>query len=113
MLDSIRQAPGPKRPVLLSFGCSSAAGFFYRDELELREAWMPNLTLLLSADQVADDDRLLAGTPLSVLPDGAVTADSVAYLCGPPGMIEAARQRLVGLGLSRENIRSESFTPSG
>jgi benzoate/toluate 1,2-dioxygenase reductase subunit len=33
-------------------------------------------------------------------------------LCGPPGMIEAARKHLEALGLSPENIFAEQFVAS-
>jgi len=44
--------------------------------------------------------------------EDGLTADSVAYLCGPPGMIDAARKHLEALGLSPENIFAEQFVAS-
>jgi benzoate/toluate 1,2-dioxygenase reductase subunit len=54
------------------------------------------------------------GNPVEAIgPDDALPPDSVAYLCGPPGMIEAARRHLEALGLDPANIFAEHFTASG
>ena len=53
------------------------------------------------------------GNPVEALTEAdGLTPDSVAYLCGPPGMIAAARKHLEGLGLSPENIFAEQFVAS-
>jgi ferredoxin-NADP reductase len=36
----------------------------------------------------------------------------VAYLCGPPGMVRAARAHLERLGLDPANIHAEQFVAS-
>jgi ferredoxin-NADP reductase len=36
----------------------------------------------------------------------------VAYLCGPPGMVRAAREHLERLGLDPANIHAEQFVAS-
>jgi benzoate/toluate 1,2-dioxygenase reductase subunit len=114
MLDELRYRPGPRPPMLLSFGCASEQQFFYRDELELRQWWMPELRVILSADRV--DHRasgLLQGTPVAALEEAHITdPQAMAYLCGPPPMIEGARRRLIELGLSPENIYAEQFVAS-
>jgi ferredoxin-NADP reductase/ferredoxin len=114
MIDEIRRRPGPKPPIILSFGCASDAQFFYRDEVELRQWWMPSLKVILSADRVADPKSgLITGTPVAALGNNHF-ADSgtVAYLCGPPPMILAARTRLVELGIRADHIYAENFLPS-
>jgi benzoate/toluate 1,2-dioxygenase reductase subunit len=53
------------------------------------------------------------GNPVAAIGAGdGLTPDSVAYLCGPPGMIEAARKHLEELGLAPENIFAEQFVAS-
>ena len=53
------------------------------------------------------------GNPVAAITDqDGLTADSVAYLCGPPAMIEAARKHLEHLGLAPENIFAEQFVAS-
>jgi ferredoxin-NADP reductase/ferredoxin len=114
MLDEIRYRPGPRPPMLLSFGCASEQQFFYRDELELRQWWMPELRVILSADQVDNaDSGLLEGTPVAVLEHERITdPQTAAYLCGPPPMIEAARRRLIEMGVALEHIYAEQFVAS-
>lgn len=114
MLDTIRRRPGAKPPMLLSFGCASDRQFFYRDEVELRAVWMPQLKLRLSADRVEDPESgLIQANPVAVLTPADVTdPETVAFLCGPPRMIEAARERLAALGIRPENIHAEQFVAS-
>ena len=114
MLDGIHRQSGPRPPMLLSFGCASASRFFYRDEIELRQWWMPELRVILSADRIDQPaPGLLEATPVAALGDERIDdPDAVAYLCGPPPMIEAARRRLLELGLASDHIYAEQFVPS-
>jgi benzoate/toluate 1,2-dioxygenase reductase subunit len=113
MLDEIRQGPGPRPQMLLSFGCASEQQFFYRDEVELRQWWMPELQTILSADRVDNaESGLLQGTPVAALSERATDVQTVAYLCGPPPMIEAARGRLLEMGVKPEHIYAEQFVAS-
>ena len=114
MIDEIRRASGPKPKMLLSFGCASDASFFYRDELELRQWWIPQLEVRLSADKIDNPESgLLEGTPVDALGAESINdADASAYLCGPPPMIEAARGRLAELGIPAERIYAERFVAS-
>jgi ferredoxin-NADP reductase/ferredoxin len=114
MLDTIRRGGGPKPRMLLSFGCASDKTFFYRDEIELRQWWMPQLSVRLSADRVEDTaSGLIQGTPVDALGnEPIVDPEAAAYLCGPPPMIEAARRRLAELGMTRDRIYAEQFVPS-
>jgi ferredoxin-NADP reductase/ferredoxin len=114
MLDTLRRSSGPKPKILLSFGCASDKSFFYRDEIELRQWWMPTLEARLSADRVEDPaSGLIQGTPVDALgQDRLNDSDAAAYLCGPPPMIEAARRRLLELGVRSDHIYAEQFVPT-
>lgn len=114
MLDAIRRRPGPRPPMLLSFGCSRDAEFFARDEIELRLWWMPELRAILSAGRIeGPDDSLRRGNPVDALDAAPIdAADASAYLCGPPAMIEAARARLAARGVAPERIYAERFVAS-
>lgn len=113
MIDAIRAAPGRKPKVLLSFGCQSPEGLFALDRLELREHWLPGMEARVSVDR-GEAPGVLTGNPVAAITDGdALPPDTVAYLCGPPGMIAAARVHLEALGLASENIFAEHFTASG
>ena len=114
MLDEIRYRPGPRPQMLLSFGCASEEQFLYRDEVELRQWWMPELRVILSADHVVNaNSGLLRGTPVAALDqERIIDPETAAYLCGPPPMIEAARRRLIEIGVAPNRIYSEQFVAS-
>jgi benzoate/toluate 1,2-dioxygenase reductase subunit len=112
MIDTLRRAPGRKPPILLSFGCATPDQLFCMDDIALRKHWLPMLAARVSVDRDASGD-LLAGNPVDAIREGDVAhPDAVAYLCGPPRMIEAATLRLTHLGLRPENIYAEQFAPS-
>ncbi len=114
MIDAIRRQPGRRPPLLLCFGSGSEATLFARDELELRQWWMPSLEVRLSAGRIDNwSSGILKGTPVDALREGdARDPASAAYVCGPPGMIEAARRRLAAIGVAPERIYVEQFRPS-
>jgi benzoate/toluate 1,2-dioxygenase reductase subunit len=113
MLDEIRGLSGKKPKVLLSFGCATEDNLFCLDELEIRAAWMPTLKNRVSVSQPGEGYTGLVGNPVSVITAQDITdPEAVAYLCGPPGMIEAARAHLESLGVKRENIYAEHFSAS-
>jgi benzoate/toluate 1,2-dioxygenase reductase subunit len=109
MLDAIRARSSKKPPILLSFGCSDETTLFYSEELELRALWMPTLELRISVDRGEPRDGLRTGNPVEVVDANDVDAETIAYLCGPPAMIDAAHERLEALGMKAENIHAEQF----
>lgn len=112
MLDALRVQPGRKPPMLLSFGCTDPDALFGLDAIRLREQWMPTLRSRISVDRGATGD-LLGGTPVDALrPEDVTDPGTVAYLCGPPPMIDAARARLEALGVQPDNIFAEQFIAS-
>ena len=100
--------------MLLSFGCATEHEFFYRDELELRQWWMPELRIILSAEHTDSANAgLVRGTAVAAMEHECITdPQSEAYLCGPPLMIQAARQRLLEMGVTAERIFAEQFVAS-
>lgn len=111
MIDGIRQWGGRKPPMLLSFGCATPEALFCLDELELRRQWLPTLETRICVDRCATGS-LIEGSPVSALREGDGGPDTVAYLCGPQPMIDAASRRLVELGVPQEHIYSEQFVAS-
>ena len=112
MIDTLRQTSGKKPSILLSFGCANPDSLFCLDDIALRGHWLPSLTTRISVDNEASGDLLL-GNPVAALRDGDVLdPDTVAYICGPQPMINAAYQRLESLGVQHANIFAEQFTPS-
>lgn len=112
MMDRIRNIGGRKPPMLLSFGCATSDALFYLDELELRRQWMPGLDVRICVDR-EPRSCYHNGSPVSALrPEDVSDPDTVAYLCGPQGMIDAATARLIELGVAPGNVFSEQFVPS-
>ena len=112
MIDGIRKASGKKPPILLSFGCATPDALFCLDDISLRAQWLPTLSYRISVNQDASG-KLLSGNPVEALRDSdVVSPDTVAYICGPQPMIDAAYHRLEALGVKSENIFSEQFVPS-
>ena len=111
MLDTLRARSGNKPTVLLSFGCNDVESLFFDEQLALRSAWMPKLEVRVSLER-ADGSDYRQGNPVMAVTSADIRPDTVAYLCGPPPMIEAASNHLLGLGLAPENIHAEQFRPS-
>ncbi|MDH4611658.1 ring-hydroxylating dioxygenase ferredoxin reductase family protein [Pseudomonas sp. BN102] len=111
MIDALRQGGGRKPPMLLSFGCANPDALFCLDEIELRQQWLPSLEARICVDR-EPREGLHHGSPVSALREGDVTPDTVAYLCGPQPMIDAATARLIELGVDPGNIFAEQFVAS-
>ncbi|MCP5379854.1 MAG: 2Fe-2S iron-sulfur cluster binding domain-containing protein [Novosphingobium sp.] len=112
IVDELRAQSGRKPPVLLSFGCTDPDALFGLDAIKLRQQWMPGLTARISVDNGATGD-LLSGNPVdAVLAEDVSDPNTVAYLCGPSRMIDAAFARLEALGVNPDNIFAEQFVSS-
>jgi len=110
IIDSIRLASGRRPPMLLSFGCARPEDLFCLDDIALRQQWLPGLQARLSVDRDARENLLL-GNPVDALqPADVKDPATVAYLCGPPPMVDAAIVKLQALGVRRDNIYAEQFT---
>ncbi|MDG2968008.1 2Fe-2S iron-sulfur cluster binding domain-containing protein [Pseudomonas extremaustralis] len=112
MIDALRQGGGRKPPMLLTFGCAVPEALFSLEDIELRQQWLPSFETRICVDREATDG-LHQGSPVSALREGDVShPDTVAYLCGPQPMIDAATQRLIELGMKSQNIFAEQFVAS-
>lgn len=111
MIDTLRQYGGRKPSMLLSFGCATPDALFSLEEIALRKQWLPTLDTRICVDR-DPQEGMHHGNPVSALREGDVHPDTVAYLCGPQVMIDAATRRLIALGANPGNIFSEQFTPS-
>lgn len=112
MLESLQTAR-TRSPLRLVFGCARQGDLFHLDELDARRSFMPNLDVRVVLDEQTDRPGVLHGNPVSVLTaEDVADPDTSAYLCGPPAMLDAARERLQQLGMPRERIHAEHFLPS-
>lgn len=114
MIDYLRENGGRRIATTLCFACQTENDLYHADEVELRTMWMPHMRarLAVTAPTTAEAWRGAVGTPVSLIGPDDVTEQTTAYLCGPPGMIEAARQRLRELGMTPDQIHSERFVAS-
>ena len=113
MLDVLRATPGSKPQVILSFGCATREGLFFGDEIERRQFWLPSLQARISIDRGEPSATVRIGNPVqAIAADDVGNPDTVAYLCGPPGMIAAAHAHLCRLGVAPQNIFTEQFVAS-
>ena len=115
MFEAIRLYSGSKPNMLLSFGCANDAGLFALPELDDAAFMLPSLDYRVSVEEKLDPDTAaMIGNPVAVIgADDIIDEQTVGYLCGPPGMVEAARNHLISLGVSADNIFAEQFLPSG
>ncbi len=111
IIDTVRKQTGKRPPMLLSFGCGSRESLFGLEDLQLRQLWLPNLTIRISVPR-DPPAGVLQGTPVDALSPGDIDTHSIAYVCGPPAMVEAAALRLLALGVQADNIVAERFTAS-
>ncbi len=114
MLDVIRTYAGTKPDVSLIFGCADAANVFCREDLEDAAYMLPTLTTRITLDSAdGAPEGVLIGTPVDAIASADVAdPDTTAYVCGPPGMVAAARRRLIELGVAGPRIHAEQFVPS-
>lgn len=112
VLSMIRSLRGRGQQALLCFGCTRRQELFYEQELATLAASMPELELRIAVMEGAAGE-VRTGTAVSLLQPKDFDANTVAYLCGPPPMVNAARQALLGHGLAPSKIRAERFQPGG
>lgn len=117
ILSMVRYMHNWKEPqeTRIYFGVTHQNEMFYVDELRALETEMPNLTVRLCVwkyEEGWDGER---GNVIEVLrrdlEQNPVKAD--VYLCGPPGMVDAAHAVCDEFGIPKEQIYLEKFLPSG
>jgi ferredoxin-NADP reductase len=116
MLSMLRAEAGKNAPpVTLFYGVNEEAELACLDDLRALLAQRPGSSLHLS---VVGGARAESGaktgfvTDLLDALDAERRAAALFYLCGPPPMIEAARSRLLGLGVAEERLICERFSDS-
>lgn len=97
------------------FGVTNQNEIFLVDELRALEAAMPNLTVRLCVWKYEEGWDGEKGNAIEVLrrdlQEKPVSPD--VYLCGPPGMVDAAFAACDEFGIPKEQIYLEKFLPSG
>lgn len=115
LLEDARKNRIRRRCVLL-FGARTQADLYLLEQIaELGRAWPDQFVFVpVLSDEAADSDwegaRGMVTDYLATALDGAAWPQAEAYLCGPPRMIDAGIERLVGLGMPIEAIHYDKFT---
>ncbi|WP_198683035.1 2Fe-2S iron-sulfur cluster binding domain-containing protein [Peristeroidobacter agariperforans] len=112
VLSMIRSLRGRGQRALLCFGCTRRQELFYEAELAALVGTMPELEVRIAVMEGADAD-IRRGTAVSLLQQDDFDAETVSYLCGPPGMVDAARKAIAEHGVGVAAIRAERFQPGG
>lgn len=108
MIAAQDESSGPK---LLCFGCSAREHLFMVDELRALERATPGLEVRIALLTGAEG-TIRKGHAVALLEPEDLEPDAAFHLCGPPGMIDAARQTLRAAGIAPEKIRAERFLAS-
>ncbi|PIT04644.1 oxidoreductase [Bradyrhizobium nitroreducens] len=101
--------------IYLVYGAQTTEQFIFRDELEYLQRRMNNLHVAATMVRAAgtswmgSEGQITAEFLTRAVPD---LVKRRVHLCGPPGMMEALRKTLVGLGVPREQIKTEAFGPA-
>lgn len=112
MLSRLRYVRPQAPPLKLFFGCTNADQLFYVDELEARKGFLPTLELRTLLQDNEGRPDVAQGNPVSTITAEDLLPDTVVYMCGPPGMLHAAEEKLLGMGIPQEDIRMEQFLDS-
>jgi ferredoxin-NADP reductase len=114
LMSMVRHAAqrGRRDPVVLVCSAITYSHAFYRDELAglaARHSWLQVVHCITrdSSEPRAHYHRRVDEVVLSESLEGI--NPHAAYLCGPPAMVEATAEALVGLGLEPEAIRMEKY----
>lgn len=115
ILAMLRAIERPLSPLAIIAGFITSEDAYALAELKALAERLP-LELILTADKADVAWPGLSGNPIDAL--GAVktvplAAGSEAYLCGPPGMVAAARHALTERGLAPSDIYNEEFAHAG
>ncbi len=102
----------------LFYGNRSSAGIIFREQLEdLKDRHMARLSVFHVLSREQQDIAVLNGhldaEKLQLLMRGIVPVAQVdqAFVCGPQPMIEGLEKALADLGMARDRIHVERFTP--
>lgn len=118
MLSMLRQMAEFQEPheSHLYFGLTTEADLFAIDEIEELKASVPNLTAEVCIWKPTADWQGFTGSPVDAFKrdlqaDLAKGIKPDVYLCGPPGLIDAAEAAADELGLPYSSLFSERFLP--
>jgi predicted ferric reductase len=98
--------PAANGDLTLIYRANSKRDIVFRDEFDAIASWRQARVTYSIGRPGADDDPFVGRRLLALVPDAR---DHDVYLCGPPGMVAAAKAALRRVGVSRRHIHTESF----
>jgi NAD(P)H-flavin reductase len=106
---------GNARPIIFLFGARRQEDLYFLDRLETLRQSMPALETVFSlSDEQPQGWCGESGLVTEALVRRMPTLKNYdAYLCGPPGMVEAAIPLLIERGVRERNIYLDPFVASG
>jgi NAD(P)H-flavin reductase/ferredoxin len=106
---------GNARPITFLFGARREEDLYFRERLETLKLSMPALkTVFTLSDEQPRGWCGESGLVTEALVRRMPTLKNYdAYLCGPPGMVEAAIPLLIERGVRERNIYLDAFVASG
>ncbi len=108
-----------KRDVYFFYALRHSGDHVFKARLKELAEQCPNLRLWVLYEQASDaelerrDCHETGRIHLDLLRERLPSLNLEYYLCGPQGMMKALSEGLNGAGVSPDNIRTESFGPSG
>lgn len=101
----------PAQPIHLLYGVNEAAEIAVSDLLTSLRARLAGLSVTVSVSQPESAGGVRQGFVTDLLDelDAATIANATFYLCGPPPMIDAGRDKLKALGVPEQRIIYEKF----
>lgn len=114
MVRQLKNASDPS-PAKLLFGVTNHDELFYVDELKKLQKSMPSLDVQVAVVNASEGNGVAKGTVIDLLRTelGGFPDKPDVYLCGPPGMIEAAFAAASSAGVPKEQVYLEKFLASG
>ncbi|HEY8261463.1 MAG TPA: 2Fe-2S iron-sulfur cluster binding domain-containing protein [Methylosinus sp.] len=117
VLSMIRQLKkeSASQPTTLFFGVTNHDELFYVDELKALQDAMPSLDVKVAVVNAAEGNGVAKGTVIDLMRAELAKSGEKPdiYLCGPPGMIEAAFAAAATAGVPKEQVYLEKFLASG
>ncbi|PKY11476.1 (Fe-S)-binding protein [Acidithiobacillus marinus] len=104
---------GQNRPVHLFYGAKKQADFYHLDQLQQWAQQYPQITVTPTISDMEDTHWTGARRLLPSVAARGHWQNHEVYLCGSPGMIEAAIDLLLSHGVSHAHIHFDAFAPNG
>jgi ferredoxin-NADP reductase len=98
--------------ITLFYGCRTENDIAFKQELERMQEENKNLKIVFTVNEATSQWKgavglITADMIRKELPD---YKENMFYLCGPPPMVTAMEQLIVGIGLQKEKLKLEYFT---